>query len=163
MASPPLSVSSSRRKMPRLQSTWRAALEEDYLNATGQASHWAANALWYGPAGVGTAYSRRDYLTHFLQPLHAAFSNITMKTDLVVCEGPYCGAHFYLWGDHTGSWLGAPPTGNRVPIRCGAHGRVVNGVLVEGWLIIDIPRAFHAMGIDLFARAKIMAASMSDH
>jgi len=145
------------------ESTWRAALEEDYLNATGQASHWAANALWYGPAGVGTAYSRRDYLTHFLQPLHAAFSNITMKTDMVVCEGPYCGAHFYVWGDHTGSWLGAPATGNRVPIRCGAHGRVVNGVLVEGWLIIDIPRAFHAMGIDLFARAKTIAASMSEH
>ena len=45
------------------------------------------------------------YQKHWLVPLRAAFSNLTRETDLVVCEGPYCGAHFYLWG-HLAEELG---------------------------------------------------------
>ncbi|CAE7418458.1 unnamed protein product, partial [Symbiodinium pilosum] len=76
---------------------WTAALHDDYDTDGGVSSLWADNVTWYGPAGVGTASSRDAYQKHWLVPLRAAFSNLTRETDLVVCEGPYCGAHFYLW------------------------------------------------------------------
>lgn len=138
---------------------WRAAVEEDYVLGTGGARWWAENMTWYGPGGVGTAHSREQYLAHFLTPLHAAFSNVTLQMDLLVCEGRYCGAHFYLHGTHTGPWLGEKATGRRVRIRCGAHAHLDKGRIVEGWLIIDVPRAFADMGVDLYARAKAIAAN----
>lgn len=137
--------------------TWQAALHEDYDLGAGGARWWAEDLLWYGPGGIGTARSKDEYVRHFITALHGAFSNITRKTDQVVCEGPYCGAHFYLWGNHTGTWLGESPTYKRVPLRCGAHAHVVGGKIVEGWLIIDTPLTFHHMGIDFYARAKAVA------
>merc|ERR1712107_888268 len=106
--------------------------------------------VWYGPGGVGTAHSRREYLTHFLKPLHAGFSNISLQLDLLVCEGKYCGAHFYLHASHTGRWLGENATGRRIRICCGAHAHLEGGKIVEGWLIIDVARAFTDMGVDLY-------------
>jgi len=136
---------------------WEAALAQDYDQQSLEAGFWAEDMVWYGPGGVGTAKSRQDYVKHWLSPLFAAFSETERKTDLVVCEGPYCGAHFYIWGTHTGEWFGEKATGKRVPIRCGAHAHIVGGKIVEGWLIIDVPRAFHAMGVDFYARAKAIA------
>eukprot|EP00931_Biecheleriopsis_adriatica_P008556 TRINITY_DN109712_c0_g1_i1.p1 TRINITY_DN109712_c0_g1~~TRINITY_DN109712_c0_g1_i1.p1 ORF type:complete len:418 (+),score=85.45 TRINITY_DN109712_c0_g1_i1:66-1256(+) len=153
----PLSSMFTKEDAAKSEKVWQAALQEDYDMGKQEGRFWAEDINWYGPGGVGTAHSRKDYVTHWLTPLHAAFSDITRSTDLVVCEGPYCGAHFYLWGTHTGEWMGEKPTGKRVPIRCGAHARIVDGKIVEGWLIIDHARAFQAMGVDLFGRAREIA------
>uniref|UniRef100_A0A7S2IXN0 SnoaL-like domain-containing protein n=1 Tax=Zooxanthella nutricula TaxID=1333877 RepID=A0A7S2IXN0_9DINO len=154
----PLSAAVDPRDTRASERVWRAALHEDYALRQDEARWWAEDVVWYGPAGVGTAHSREEYRKHFLEPLHAAFSDLTMRMDMVVCEGKYCGAHFYLHGRHTGTWLGEAATYRHVPIRFGAHARIEGGRIVQGWLIIDIPRAFHAMGIDLFARARLLAA-----
>eukprot|EP00419_Tripos_fusus_P027840 CAMPEP_0172725988 /NCGR_PEP_ID=MMETSP1074-20121228/89681_1 /TAXON_ID=2916 /ORGANISM="Ceratium fusus, Strain PA161109" /LENGTH=406 /DNA_ID=CAMNT_0013552883 /DNA_START=101 /DNA_END=1324 /DNA_ORIENTATION=+ len=136
---------------------WNMAIQEDYVQNTGGARWWAEDMVWYGPGGIGTAYSKQDYRTHFLEPLHGAFSNVSMQLDLSVCEGKYCGAHFYLHARHTGAWLGKQATGKKVRLRCGAHAHFEGGRMVEGWLIIDVPQAFADMGIDLFARARDVA------
>eukprot|EP00746_Dinoflagellata_sp_MGD_P013412 gnl/MRDRNA2_/MRDRNA2_128981_c0_seq1.p1 gnl/MRDRNA2_/MRDRNA2_128981_c0~~gnl/MRDRNA2_/MRDRNA2_128981_c0_seq1.p1 ORF type:complete len:415 (-),score=65.77 gnl/MRDRNA2_/MRDRNA2_128981_c0_seq1:283-1527(-) len=137
---------------------WKAALAEDYDHGSLNASYWADDVVWYGPGGVGTAQSRKEYVDHWLRPLKHAFSNTVRKTDLVLCEGPYCGAHFYVWGDHKGRWLGEEATGKRVPLRCGAHAHIVDGKIIEAWLIVDVPRTFHAMGVDFYGRAMTLAA-----
>ncbi|CAE8596039.1 unnamed protein product [Polarella glacialis] len=157
----PLSSKFTLEDAARSEEVWQAALHDDYDVGTGEGKWWAENINWYGPGGVGTAHSRKDYVKHWLQPLRAAFSDLERSTDLVVCEGPYCGAHFYMWGTHTGEWMGEKPTGKRVPIRCGAHARIVDGKIVEGWLIVDIPRAFHAMGVDFYGRAREMALAQA--
>jgi len=157
----PLSSMFTAEDAAKSEKVWLAALHEDFDKEHGFASLWAEDMIWYGPGGVGTAHSRNEYVNHFLRPLRTGFSNLERKTDMVLCEGPYCGAHFYLWGDHTGEWMGEQPTGNRVPIRCGAHARIVDGKIVEGWLIIDIPRAFQAMGVDFYARARAIALTAS--
>lgn len=153
----PLSSMYTPEDAAAAQKVWEASLAADYDQHSLEANFWADNMMWYGPGGVGTAKSRQEYVNHWLKPLFAAFSDIERKTDVVVCEGPYCGAHFYLWGTHTGEWLGEKATGKRVPIRCGAHAHVMDGKIVEGWLIIDVPRAFNAMGVDFYARARAIA------
>jgi len=136
---------------------WSMAIQEDYVHNIGGARWWADDMVWYGPAGIGTAYSKADYRIHFLEPLHRAFSNISMQLDLSVCEGKYCGAHFYLHARHTGPWFGVEATGKEVRVRCGAHAHFEDGRIVEGWLIIDVPRALADMGVDFFARARDVA------
>jgi predicted ester cyclase len=153
----PLSAAVDPAVTVRSERIWKNALHEDFSAGSNEARWWAENLTWYGPGGIGTAHSRGEYVEHFLKPLRAGFSNVTMDTDLVVCEGNYCGAHFYLNGNHSGTWLGEEATWKIVPIRCGAHARIEDGHIVEGWLIIDQPRAFHAMGIDLYERARKLA------
>jgi predicted ester cyclase len=153
----PLSASVNPEDTAKSNALWSAAVKEDYLLNVGGARHWAENMIWYGPGGIGTAHSRSEYRKHFLEPLHGAFSDMEMHMDLQLCEGKYCGAHFIMFGTHIGEWLGEKPTGKRIPIRCGAHAHFENGKIVEGWLIIDVPRAFAAMGVDLYARANASA------
>jgi len=153
----PLSSAVRPEDTRRSERVWRAALEEDLVRNAGGARWWAEDMVWYGPGGVGTAHSRLEYVTHFLGPLHRGFSNVSLALDLLLCEGKYCGAHFYLHATHTGPWLGEAATGRRVRIRCGAHAHLEGGRLVEGWLIIDVARAFADMGVDLYARARAMA------
>jgi len=157
----PLSAAVDPRDTVVSEKVWRAAVREDYLLGTGGARWWAEEIVWYGPGGVGTAHSRQEYLTHFIKPLHAGFSDISMQLDMIVCEGKYCGAHFYLHATHTGEWLGEKATGKRVRIRCGAHAHLEGGKIVEGWLIIDVPRAFADMGVDLYGRARKVALSVA--
>lgn len=156
----PLSFLFSEKDALESERVWKAALEEDYDTPDSDASVsslWAENLIWYGPGGVGTASSREEYRKNWLAPLRAAFLNLTRETDVVICEGPFCGAHFYLWGYHAGTWLGEQATGRRVPIRCGAHAHVVGGRIIEGWMIVDIPRALEAMGVDFYGRARRIA------
>jgi len=153
----PLSAAVDPRDTARSESIWRAAVEEDYVRNVGGARWWADEMIWFGPGGVGTAHSRAEYVAHFLKPLHAGFSNISLQLDMLLCEGTYCGAHFYLHATHTGEWLGEKATGRRVRIRCGAHAHLEQGRITEGWLIIDVPRAFADMGVDLYARARTVA------
>jgi len=158
---PPLSAKVHPKATAASEQIWRAALHEDYRLHAGDARWWSESMVWYGPGGVGTAHSSREYSTHWLRPLHAAFSNVTMAIDIVVCEGSYCGAHFYLRGSHTGPWLGEEATGKQVSIRCGAHARLEKGKIQEGWLIVDLPLAFHTLGVDLYARARELALAVS--
>jgi len=153
----PLSAHVTPEDTAEATALWTEAVKEDYLLNVNGARHWADDLVWYGPGGVGTARSRNEYQKHFLMPLHAAFSDLNMQTDLILCEGGFCGAHFVLYGTHTGEWLGEKPTGKRVPIRCGAHAHILHGKIVEGWLIMDIPRAFAAIGVDFYARARLVA------
>jgi len=157
----PMSAMVDPRDTLASEKVWRAAVQEDYVLGTGDARWWAEDMVWYGPGGVGIAHSRQEYVTHFLKPLHAGFSNISLQLDLLVCEGKFCGAHFYLHGTHTGEWLGEKATGRRVRVRCGAHAHVRGGKIVEGWLIVDVARAFADMGVDLYGRARNVALSMA--
>lgn len=153
----PMSAAVNPADTVRSEKVWKSALHEDFELASDDARWWADDVTWYGPSGVGTAKSRNDYIQHFLKPLHSGITGMIMATDLVVCEGKYCGAHFYLYGNHTGTWLGEQATYNQVPIRCGAHARIENDQIVEGWLIIDHPWLFHGMGVDFYDRAKRIA------
>merc|ERR1711983_147705 len=121
----PLSASVNPADTVLSNRIWNMAIQEDYVHNTGGARWWVDDMVWYGPGGVGTAYSK-----------------ISMQLDLSVCEGKYCGAHFYLHARHTGAWLGEQATGKEVRLRCGAHAHLEGGRIVEGWLIIDVPRAF---------------------
>merc|ERR1739841_59707 len=143
-------------------------IEEDFGALLSDARWWAEDMVWYGPAGIGTAQNRSQYVDHVLKPLQAAFTETRIEFEQLVCEGTICGALVYFWGKHTGTWLGEKPTGKLVRLRFGMHARLnllndvkgcgACGQLVEGWAQLDIPGAFAMMGVDLLARARSQAA-----
>ena len=40
-----------------------------------------------------------------------------LALDVVSCEGSYCGAHGYLYGNHSGFWLGQEATNLPIKLR----------------------------------------------
>lgn len=144
----------------KARSVVAAALQEDLVQQSLAASWWVDDLMWCGPAGIGRAEHRADYVEHFLKPLRVAFSDPEMKVDKFVCESNYCGVHFHLYVTHTGPWLGQSATDRRVYLRFGTHFRVVfdtsgSGRVADGWAQVDIVDTFSQMGVDLLARAKV--------
>jgi predicted ester cyclase len=127
-------------------------LQYEWAQQQGVSPSWAENMKWYGPAGIGMARSKDEYRKEFIEKVYTAFSNVQLEIDVMPCEGPYCGAHGTLYGDHVGAWLGHPATGKRVSLRFGMHWHVVNGEIVEGWTLMDFPALFKQFGVDLFSR-----------
>lgn len=148
----------------KARKAFRQMLEEDFVKQSTAVRWWADDMLWCGPAGIGDAKSPSEYAQHFLAPLHQAFPQPELEIGSLDCEGNYCGALFYLVGNHTGHWLGQPATGRRVAMKFGMHARVDLGLAVDGcgqcgrmadaWLQVDIPDAFAQMGVDLLGRAR---------
>lgn len=143
-------------------------VQEDLGAQSMEARWWAEDMVWYGPAGIGTAKGRTQYVEFVLQPLRAAFTETRVEIEQLVCEGAICGAMVHLWGNHTGTWLGEEPTGKLVRLRFGllAHVQLQPGAkgfgkLIEGWAQLDIPAAFAMMGVDLLERARKQAANRS--
>eukprot|EP00931_Biecheleriopsis_adriatica_P003647 TRINITY_DN105437_c0_g1_i1.p1 TRINITY_DN105437_c0_g1~~TRINITY_DN105437_c0_g1_i1.p1 ORF type:complete len:386 (-),score=62.49 TRINITY_DN105437_c0_g1_i1:27-1127(-) len=131
-----------------------AMLQHEWLDWKSVAAEWAEEMKWYGPVGIGMAKNKVEYSKEFIEKLHAAFANVTVKLDVVPCEGHFCGAHGYIHGDHVGQWLGQPATGKRVHLRFGSHWHVQNGKIVEGWTMMDFPALFEQFGVDLFSRSS---------
>jgi predicted ester cyclase len=127
-------------------------LQHEWAQKSGVSPSWAEDMIWYGPAGIGMARSKEEYRKEFIEKLYRAFANVKLEISVMPCEGPYCGAHGYLHGDHVGEWLGQPATGKRVSLRFGSHWHVVNGQVIEGWTLMDLPNLFRQFGIDLFSR-----------
>jgi len=143
------------------QAVVEAALRDDFLGE-GTAQNWEEQIVWSGPPGVGTARSREEYVEGFLRPLRAAFSDLKMSTDVLVCQGLYCGAHVHLNGTHTGVWLGESATQRPISLRLGLHWRVGKGGRIEqGWCVIDLISAFAQLGVDLLQRARDQIPSES--
>jgi predicted ester cyclase len=133
-----------------------AAIREDLL-AGGNGEHWHTSSVWYGPAGVGTAQGREEYVNGFLVPLRAAFSEPALQLEMVVCEKSFCGAYAYWYANHTGEWLGAAPCKKRVKVRFGMHFQIEGSKIVAGWSQMDLLEMMQQMGVDLLGKAKVRA------
>ena len=61
---------------------------------------------FYGSYGLGVSTDYEEYSYFFVEALSKAFTNRDLDLQLLVCEGPYCGAVGYLEADFTGKFLG---------------------------------------------------------
>jgi len=132
-------------------------LHHDLLGEAGSASvFWTEDMTWYGPVGFGTATNKQEYEEVFLAAIRDAFSDRHLQVDILTCEGTYCGAHGYLHGIHTGTFLGEPASNLEVRLRFGLHWRVDvrNAVVPEGYALFDLPGLFIQNGVNLYERMQ---------
>jgi len=117
------------------------------------AEHWAADMVWYGPTPWGMARGTQEYVKHFLQPFHAAFTEPKLEVDARLCEGTFCAVHGHFHGRHVAEWLGHKASGQRVSLAVGMHFHIVDGRVIESWALFDIPGMFQqSFGINILAQ-----------
>lgn len=128
-----------------------SCLQHEWGERKGVCAKWADDLTWYGPAGIGVAQNKDQYQREFVQKVYSAFLDMTLRVDVLTCEGNYCGAHGYIHGVHVGEWLGQSATGKHVSIRFGSHWHIRDGAILEGWTMLDLPALFKQLGRDLFS------------
>jgi len=76
-----------------------------------------------------------------------AFPDWAEQIKLIVAEGDLVATHFTSTGTNDGSFLGNPPTGKQIHIDEMSIYRVVDGKIVEQWLIPDLLSLSQQLGL----------------
>ncbi len=116
---------------------------------------FAENFWWFGPAPIGTFRGFAGYERGHAKPFLTAFPDRVGgnhrarfgQGDFVASTG---------WPSITathkgGGWLGTAGTGRAITMRVMDFWRAREGMLIENWVMIDVPDLLHQIGIDVFA------------
>ena len=76
-----------------------------------------------------------------------AFPDWAEEIKQIVAEGDLVATHFTSTGTNTGSFLGNPPTGKKIHINEMSIYRIVDGKIVEQWLIPDLLSLNQQLGL----------------
>ena len=76
-----------------------------------------------------------------------AFPDWAEEIKQIVAEGDFVATHFTSTGTNTGSFLGNPPTGKQIHINEMSIYRIVDGKIVEQWLIPDLLSLNQQLGL----------------
>jgi steroid delta-isomerase-like uncharacterized protein len=66
-----------------------------------------------------------------------AFPDLHVAIEDIIAEGDKVCVRLHETATHTGEYHGLPPTGNRLAYAVVAIWRVVEGKIVEGWIVYD--------------------------
>ncbi|QEM81188.1 ester cyclase [Halomonas binhaiensis] len=105
---------------------------------------------WMGNAGCGFKQGLTEFQNHWQRPFQAAFSNKVCIDEARVVQGEWCAAFGHQEAIHTGEFMGIAPTGKRVEIRYMDFWKVVNGKIVDNWVMVDFPSVMQQLGVDPF-------------
>lgn len=106
---------------------------------------------------------RDDYVAHVpgLPPLppgpaafqrvigmwRAAFGDLHMTIEDLVCEGDLVANRFTTRGTHTGPLFGFEPTGRTIEIHGQELHRIKDGLVAESWICDDVPGLLVQLGL----------------
>eukprot|EP00440_Ansanella_granifera_P049247 gb/GFBE01053358.1/.p1 GENE.gb/GFBE01053358.1/~~gb/GFBE01053358.1/.p1 ORF type:complete len:408 (+),score=72.50 gb/GFBE01053358.1/:1-1224(+) len=158
----PLSVVAAQRDSKAAKATAKAALDGWARDLEHHGKWWHSDLTFYGPGGIGVARSIHEFHKHVLKPYHDAFSNRTVETEMLFCEGNYCGAYGKLWGHHKGTWVGQKASHRLIGIRFAMHWRITDGLVKESWAIFDMPGFFQQLGLDFWELARQAPSNSTD-
>lgn len=124
------------------------------------AKHFAANFMWYGPAGIGTTRGIKGFDDYHGHPFLMAFPDRGARDTvhfIRIADGHFAvtGGWGYLQATHSGpGFLGLPPTGKQVAMRVMDFYRCDDRTICENWVPIDIPHLLLQLGVDVFGRMR---------
>ena len=120
------------------------------------ARSWNEDMIWWGPAGIGAAYTIDGYIKQHAGPFNDALTD-GYKFNGHICrlaEGKFGG--FFGWANLTvknsGGYLGMTASPNPADLRVVDLYREENGKLAENWVFIDILHYLNMQGLDVLAR-----------
>ena len=121
------------------------------------AETWLSDMIWFGPTGIGAAYTRLRYQEQHQGPFSAGLGDI--KFNGHVCrfsEGKFGG--FFGWPNltmkPTGGFMGFPATNQTADMRVVDIYRREGDLLAENWIFIDLLHFLMQQGVDVIARMK---------
>jgi steroid delta-isomerase-like uncharacterized protein len=97
------------------------------------ATDFVQHFLPFGTHTTGLEEFRRRSMKH-----REAFPDWTEKINMIIAEGDYVALEYTSTGTNTGSFMGNPATGKKISINEISIFRIVEGKIVEQWLLPDI-------------------------
>lgn len=123
----------------------------------GLGGYWHKDAMWFGPAGLGSARGHDAIARLIFKQFRDGLSENTRHLE----EGVFFGDHelvaFTGWPSgtavHSGDgFLGLAPTGRRITRRSLDFWQLENGLIRTCWVMVDMLDLYRQLGIDVFAR-----------
>jgi len=111
---------------------------------------FAQGFTWRGNAGCGTKRGLRAFQENWQKPFQAAFSEKVCIDEARLYMGEWAAAFGRQEAVHSGPFMGISPTGKRVEIRYMDFWKVVDGKIVENWVMVDFPHVLAQLGRDVF-------------
>ncbi len=105
---------------------------------------------WIGNAGCGFKSGLKEFQDNWQRPFQAAFSDKVCIDEARVTQGQWCAAFGRQEAVHSGPFMGIEPTGKRVEIRYMDFWKVVDGKIVDNWVMVDFPYVMQQLGVDPF-------------
>lgn len=105
---------------------------------------------WMGNAGCGTKHGLKEFQDNWQRPFQAAFSDKVAIDEARICEGEWMASFGRQEATHSGEFMGIAPTGKRVEIRYMDFWKVVDGKIVDNWVMVDFPHVMRQLGVDPF-------------
>ncbi len=105
---------------------------------------------WIGNTGCGFKNGLREFQDGWQRPFQAAFSDKVCIDEARITQGEWCAAFGRQEAIHSGPFMGIEPTGKRVEIRYMDFWKVVDGKIVDNWVMVDFPYVMKQLGVDAF-------------
>lgn len=105
---------------------------------------------WMGNAGCGFKEGLREFQDAWQKPFQAAFSDKLCIDEARLFDGQWAAAFGRQEAVHSGEFMGISPTGKSVVIRYMDFWKVVDGKIVDNWVMVDFPDVLRQLGQDVF-------------
>ncbi len=112
---------------------------------------FASGFRWMGNFGCGTKTGLKEFQDNWQRPFQAAFSDKVCVDEARLYMGEWAAAFGRQEATHSGEFMGIAPTGQRVEIRYMDFWKVVDGKIVDNWVMVDFPHVLSQLGHDVFA------------
>lgn len=125
----------------------------DGLNAhkiNGIATFFSESFHWYGNAGCGTKNGLREFQENWQRSFQAAFSDKVAIDEARLFQGEWGASFGRQEAVHSGEFMGIAPTGKKIEIRYMDFWKVVDGKIVDNWVMVDFPHVMRQLGVDPF-------------
>lgn len=116
----------------------------------GMGAFFAETFRWMGNAGCGFKNGLKEFQDNWQRPFQAAFSDKVCIDEARITQGQWCAAFGRQEAIHSGDFMGIAPTGKRVEIRYMDFWKVVDGKIVDNWVMVDFPFVMRQLGVDPF-------------
>ena len=111
---------------------------------------FADSFCWIGNQGCGHKTGLREFQDNWQRPFQAAFSDKVCIDEARLYMGEWAAAFGRQEAVHSGPFMGIAPTGKQVEIRYMDFWKVVDGKIVDNWVMVDFPYVLAQLGVDCF-------------
>ncbi len=114
-------------------------------------AHFHPDLVWRGNVGCGTKTGFDAFLRHWVDPMHAAFTDRTYTTERFLADGDWAACTGILDATHSGPFMGIAATGQRVRIPYMDFWRVADGRIADNPVFVDFASVCAQLGRDVFS------------
>ncbi len=111
---------------------------------------FAQSFRWMGNQGCGTKTGLQEFQDNWQKPFQAAFGDKVCVDEARLFMGEWAAAFGRQEAVHRGEFMGIAPTGKRVEIRYMDFWKVIDGKIVDNWVMVDFPHVMAQLGVDVF-------------